>query len=300
MFGCTYPGNSDVLSVVCSTFVQYDWCREILGDCADNTELSLLADNGLDIHSYQPSAEDIIKIATCDVLIYIGGTSDKWIAEVLAENPDPDRVVISLLDTVGNNLKLEELPNGVHQDHDHGHNHTIDEYDEHVWLSIKNAKVICKKIADALSLADIENKDLYSENFQKYSKQLDALDNEYLSAVRSAKNNTLIFADRYPFRYLLDDYSLNCYAAFPGCSSETNASFETIATLSSKLRELSLKYLVTIEKSDQSVAHAVISASDVQDVQILSLDSMQSVSDNSSSYINIMKKNLDVLKIALN
>ncbi len=300
MYGCSYTENNDGLSVVCSTFVQYDWCRELLGERANDTDLVLLADNGLDIHSYQPSAEDIIKIATCDVLIYIGGTSDKWIKEVLEENPNPDRKVVSLLDAVGDDLKLEVLPSGAQHQHDPDGSHTADEYDEHVWLSLRNAKVICEKITAALSDADSANKELYSENLKKYSSQLDALDNEFISAVQSAKNNTLIFADRYPFRYLLDDYSINCYAAFAGCSSETNASFETIATLSSKLRELSLSYLITIENSDQSIARAVISAADAQDIEVLSLDSMQSVSDTGSSYINIMKKNLDVLKTALN
>ncbi len=300
MHGCSYTENNDGLSVVCSTFVQYDWCRELLGERANDTDLVLLADNGLDIHSYQPSAEDIIKIATCDVIIYIGGTSDKWIKEVLEENPKPDRKVISLLDAVGDNLKLEVLPDGAQQEHHHDGSHTVDEYDEHVWLSLRNAKVICEKITAALSAADSENKELYSENLKSYTAQLSSLDREYLSAVQSAKNDTLIFADRYPFRYLLDDYSINCYAAFSGCSSETSASFETIATLSSKLRELSLGYLITIENSDQSIARAVISAADAQDVEILSLDSMQSVSERGSSYISIMKQNLDVLKTALN
>ena len=300
LYGCSYTGNNDGLIVVCSTFVQYDWCRELLGERADDTTLTLLADNGLDIHSYQPSAEDIIKIATCDVIIYIGGTSDKWIREVLEENPKPDRKVISLLDAVGDNLKLEVLPDGAQHEHEHDGSHAVDEYDEHVWLSLRNARVICEKISDALSAADPENKELYSENLKSYTAQLSSLDREYLSAVQSAKNNTLIFADRYPFRYLLDDYSINCYAAFAGCSSETSASFETIATLSSKLRELSLGYLITIENSDQSIARAVISAADAQDIEILSLDSMQSVSERGSSYINIMKQNLDVLKTALN
>ena len=177
------------------------------------------------------------------------------------------------------------------------------EYDEHVWLSLKNAKVLCKAIADNLSEIDPENKDVYIQNEKDYAAKLDALDQEYQTTVDASTQKTLLFGDRFPFRYLVDDYGLDYYAAFVGCSAETEASFETIKFLSEKVDELGLKNVMTIEKSDQKIAKTIIENTKDKNQSILTLDSMQSTTSddvkNGTTYLSVMEKNLEILKEAL-
>ena len=177
------------------------------------------------------------------------------------------------------------------------------EYDEHVWLSLKNAKVICDAIEKDLADLDPDNADAYAKNLEDYTGQLDALDQEYQTAVDAAPQKTLLFGDRFPFRYMVDDYGLTYYAAFVGCSAETEASFETITFLAQKVDELGLKNIMTIEKSDQKIAKTIRDNTKNKDQNILTLDSMQSTTSddvkNGETYLSAMKSNLEVLKEAL-
>ena len=302
---------ADTLQIITTIFPEYDWVRNVLGDNPAEIEVMQLLDNGVDLHSYQPTADDILKLSGFDLFIYVGGESDKWVEDALKEAVNKNMVTISLLEALGDAVKEEELVEGMEADHEHeheeehehDHEHEEVEYDEHVWLSLRNAAVLCQKFADAISALDPENTALYQENAAAYIEKLNALDAEYRKAVSDAPVHTLLFGDRFPFRYLTDDYGLDYYAAFSGCSAESEASFETIIFLTRKINELDLKSVMTIEGKDHRIAQTIVQNTDSKDQQILTMDSMQSTtskdSANGTTYLSIMEKNLEVLKEAL-
>ena len=298
--------DTDQLSIVCTIFPEYDWVKNLLGDEAKNAELTLLLDSGVDLHSYQPTADDIIKISTCDMFIYVGGESDAWVEDALKEATNKDMVVINLLEVLGDSVKEEEVVEGMEaeEEPDAEKQEEEPEYDEHVWLSLKNAKLLCSYIAQQLALIDEANAQRYTNNADAYIAKLDALDAEYQTAVDSARVKTVLFGDRFPFRYLVDDYGLAYYAAFIGCSAETEASFETVAFLAEKVDELELHSVLTIEGAGHRIAETIIGNTAEKDQAILTMDSMQSTTSadaaNGATYLSIMQSNLDVLKTALN
>ena len=470
--------KNDKLSVVATIFPEYDWVCEILGDKAENVEVTMLLDNGVDLHSYQPTIDDIAKISDCDMFIYVGGESDGWVKNALKNAKNDKMKVINLLEVLGDSVKTEELVEGMQEEeHDHAHHHeeiteadienrslsdfsgewkslypyiddlgeyfehkaeedddktttketyiekykiswfceadkiSIDgnkiiftysdgktysadykysgyriktnedgkiasvryqfetdengapkyvqfndhghepqksehfhiyfgdngfdalmdaknnpffvksalstneileelmgheheeEKDEHVWLSLKNAKILCKAIADNLSEIDPQNKDIYSANVSAYIKKLSALDEEYKKMANASIRKVVLFGDRFPFRYLADDYGLDYYAAFVGCSAETEASFETIAFLSKKTDELRLPCVLTIEGVNHKIADTVVANTSAKNQKVLTMDSMQATTSsdvkNGATYISVMEKNLDVLREAL-
>ena len=311
--------NGKKLKVVTTIFPEYDWVMQILGDKADKADVTMLLDKGVDLHSYQPSTADISKISEADVFIYVGGESDEWVKDVLKQAKNKNLKVINLMDVIGDKAKEEEVKEGMQaeDEHDHDkdkdhdekhdqdkeHDHDKDEYDEHDWLSLKNAKIFTKKISDVLSEVDKDNAKTYKANYKNYAKKLDELDKKYAEAVSSAKVKTLVFGDRFPFRYLVNDYGLDYYAAFVGCSAESEASFETVTFLAKKIDELGLKHILTIEGKNHKIAKAVIENTKNKSQKILTLDSMQSTTSNDvkngATYLGIMEKNLEVLKKAL-
>ena len=479
----TGESDSNKLSVVTTIFPEYDWVKEILGDKAESTDLTMLLDNGVDLHSYQPTADDIVKISDCDLFIYVGGESDKWVDDALKEATNKDMKVIDLLEVLGDSVKTEETVEGM-QETEHAHDHskevstfedhevqdrslsdwagswqsaypfaldgtlddafaamaeegemTADEYktyyqngyktditniniegdhiaftyedgkkvgsdykyigyyiqnwstgtkaamyrfeavdrtsgapiciefndhmiesaapehfhirmsnesfdaiidpekswptffpadmtgedlcehmeghghdhgeekDEHVWLSLKNAKTLVGAIADALQELDPDNKDTYAANASAYIEKLSALDGAYQSAVDSAARKTVLFGDRFPFRYLVDDYGLSYYAAFAGCSAESEASFETVSFLAKKVDELKLPCVLTIEGKNHKIAETIVENTAEKNQKILTMDSMQSMTSkdaaNGATYLSVMEQNLSVLKEAL-
>ncbi|MCR5147927.1 MAG: ZinT/AdcA family metal-binding protein [Eubacterium sp.] len=496
-------GADESLKIVTTIFPEYDWVKTILGEKAENAEMTLLLDNGVDLHSYQPTTEDIMKIKDCDMFIYVGGESDEWVEDVLASTENDDMVVINLLDVLGDSVKAEEIVEGMEHEHDHehskevstfedtevqdrelsdwegdwqsayplvldgsldeawehkaedgdmtaaeykeyytkgyktdytaisihdnkisftdnkgnvtesaykyngfyiqnwstgtkaamyrfeaedkeagtpiyiefndhiiepadaehfhirmsnesydaivdpegnwptffdaslspegvceeviGHGHNKDdeeeddhedaehedgeeheheeEMDEHVWLSLKNASVLCKEIATQLGTIDETNKELYMSNYEAYRAELESLDAEYQAVVNAGSKDTILFGDRFPFRYMVDDYGLNYYAAFAGCSAESEASFETVIFLVGKVDELGLSAIMTIEGNDHKIAETIKENTKSGDQKILTLDSLQSITskdiEEGTTYISVMKKNLEVLKEAL-
>lgn len=317
---CSSPAGTgdDKISIVTTIFPEYDWVMNVLGSNPANAEVTLLLDNGVDLHSYQPTAEDIMKIATCDMFIYVGGESDRWVEDALSEAVNKDMVVINLLEVLGDSVKEEEVVEGMQEEDEHDHNHDEDEdgehhhhdeneteYDEHVWLSLKNAVICTEAISHALQdKVDPDNSIEYAENSAEYTGKLLSLDEEYKETIGNSRMNTLLFGDRFPFRYLTDDYDLNYYAAFAGCSAETEASFETVTFLAGKVDELNLGCILTIETSDGKIAETIRDNTSTGDQKILVLDSLQSVTmddiNNGVTYLSIMKDNLNVLSEALN
>ena len=302
----TTENTDKKLNIVTTIFPEYDWTRAILGDRADDVNLTMLLDNGTDLHSFQPAVKDIMKVSSCDLLIYVGGESDQWIEDALESAQNKDMKTINLMEVLGDSIKEEEAVEGMQEsehDHDHG-DEEEKEYDEHVWTSMRNAEVICDAIADTLEEMDPENKEIYQSNVETYKEKLSALDEEYQETVDNAKQKTLVFADRFPFRYLVDDYDLSYYAAFSGCSAESEASFKTVTFLAEKVDELGVKSVLTMEKSDDRIAQTVIENTKAKDQKILQLNSMQSITSeeiaDGATYLSVMEDNLGVLKEALN
>ena len=294
------------LKIVTTIFPEYDWTRAVLGEREADVELTMLLDNGTDLHSFQPAVKDIMKVSGCDLLIYVGGESDEWIEDALKSAQNKDMKTINLMEVLADSIKEEETVEGMQEnEHEHGHEHEDEkEYDEHVWTSLRNASAVCDAIAETLEEMDPENKDVYASNVAAYQQKLSNLDTEYQNTADSARQNTLLFADRFAFRYLVDDYGLNYYAAFSGCSAESEASFKTVTFLAGKLDELGLKTVLTIEKSDDRIAQTVIENTETKDQKILELNSMQSITSDEIAdgvtYLSVMEDNLDVLKEALN
>ncbi len=302
--GATSQGSSDSkkLKIVTTIFPEYDWVRNIVGEKDNNIELTMLIDNGVDLHSYQPSTDDIVKISKCDIFIYVGGESDEWVDDALKQSSNKDMTVIDLLDVLGDRVKEEEHKEGMqHEEEDEEEEEK--ETDEHVWLSLKNASALCEHICDKICDKDEANKDTYKANTKSYIQKLDKLDMQYKDAADNAKSKTLVFADRFPFRYMVDDYGLDYCAAFAGCSAECEASFETVIFLAKKVDELGLKNIFQIEGSKSNIAKTVKDNTKSKDQNIVTLDSLQSVTkkdvDGGVTYLGEMEKNLSVLRDAL-
>lgn len=290
--------HAKALNITAAIFPVYDWVREITK--GTDSDIKLLLDNGVDLHSYNPSVDDIVRISTCDVFIYVGGESDEWVKNALRNVTNKNQIVINLLDVPGDSVKTEETVEGMqHEHHEHAH-----ESDEHVWLSLRNAEVICRYISDKLSDIDPEHKEIYNSNTSAYIKELSELDMKYHEVINSSSRKILLFADRFPFRYMADDYGLKYYAAFSGCSAESEASFETVKFLAEKTDELNLPCVITIDGTKHKIAETVIANTKAKNQNILVLDSMQSTTlndiKNGESYLSVMKRNLEVLKAALN
>ncbi len=314
LIGCTAQPqrlvNDDKIDIVCTSFPIYDWVNEAIGENAERFNVSLLAQNG-DFHSFQPAAADMVKIHICDLLVCIGGISEQWIDDVVKYRGIQ---TLRLFDTVPENEKLSADGNHNH-DADH-EGHSDNEYDEHIWLSLRFAEKMVNAICQEISVLDKQGESVYQNNAEKYIKRLKVLDNEYKKAVAESEDKTIIFADRFPFLYLTEDYGVESVAAFPGCSTDTDASFETVVRLSEKVKALDKKTILVLENSDRTVANAVIGASGNENIQIAVMNSCQSIVPQSvndaetkkiqgrdladgADYIAIMEENLKAFREAL-
>lgn len=289
------------IQIVTSIFPEYDWLMNIAGPSNNKIIPKLIVKNGVDVHSYQPSAKDIMDITTADILMYVGGESDKWITEALKNKSNENMIVLNLMSLIQNNLKEEEIIPGMEADRK---DDSEAEYDEHIWFSINNAEICVTQLCNALVTLDPENAAEYVERTQKYIASLKELDAEYKSVLADSKLDTIIVCDRFPFRYLTDDYNIKYYAAFPGCSAESEASFETVSFLASKIDEINTNKVIILESSKDKLAKTIINASSHKMADILVLDSMQSTTlseiFNGKTYISAMKSNLEILQKALN
>lgn len=278
------------LSLVVTVFPEYDWVKNILGET--DASISVLMDSGVDLHSYQPSADDLIRIKTCDLFVYVGGESDEWAEKAL---DGAKGQTLCLLDVLGEKALAEETVEGMEAEEEEE-----EAADEHVWLSLKNASLFSDALCEKLAALKPDAAEAFRANAAAYKEKLAALDGEYEKAVAAASGKTLLFADRFPFRYLTEDYGLSYYAAFSGCSAESEASFETIAFLAGKADELNLPALLTLEGSDGKIAETVLNTTKNKTAKILTMDSLQSTTTRTGTdYLTVMEKNLAVLRQAL-
>ena len=286
------------LRIVCTSFPQYDWVRVILGERAKDAEVSFLLSTGVDLHSYQPTVADIASISGCDLFVFTGGESENWARDAL-ENVEAPKRVVSLMDALGDAARPEEWAEGMQAEAEE----EDEALDEHVWLSLKNAKTLVSALCDALCALDGANEGLYRQNAEAYLEKLDALDGKYAALTAGAEVKTLVFADRFPFLYLTKDYGLSYYAAFPGCSAESEATFQTVVFLAGKLNELELDRVCVIETSDTALARTVLSASGRTNGEIVVFQSLQGTTlrqaEAGFSYLAAMEENLSALESAL-
>ena len=295
------------VSVVTTIFPVYDWVRQIVGDRAESFELTMLLDNGADLHSYQPTTQDIVKVKMCDIFIYVGGVSDeKWVESVLSQAENEDMIVINLMDVLesAGAIREEEEKEGMESEQDHDSEEEGVEYDEHIWLSLRNAVKCCEYIGEKIGEKAGNASEACAANTKAYIEKLNALDKEYENAVDSATGvKTLVFAGRFPFRYMFEDYSLDYYAAFSGCSAEVEASFDTIVFLARKIDELGVSSIIQLENADGKLASTVRETTKAKNQTTLTMNSLQSTTsqdvENGASYLSIMEQNLGVLKDAL-
>lgn len=329
--------KDDEISVVTNIYPSYDWVKEIAKDT--NVTVKNLTDKGINLHNFEPSAEDITSIKNANLFVYVGGESDEWAPDAIKESPNV--TAINMMEVLKDNIKPEEVVEGM-EDEDHDHDHDEDEHDEdehdeddhdedehdedehdededehdehhhhhhddevemdeHVWLSLKNAKLVCNEICENLKKLSPKYADKFDENLKAYVEKLDALDKKYSEELSNQKFDTVLFGDRFPFRYLVDDYNLKYYAAFVGCSQESEASFETIVFLANKVDELGLNSIFTLSDSDHKIAETIKENTKTKTQEIRVLNSLESVSSSdNTSYLEIMEENLDTLKAGLN
>ena len=289
--------KSDKIEILCTIYPQYDWVKNIVGEC-DNVEVRLLVGSGADVHSYQPSVKDVVNIKRSDAVILIGGEADAWVFEAL-EGSQSEIIALMELDGMALHSVSDEC---IAEEHDHGHDHGHDHYhdnviDEHVWLSVANARTACRAICEWLCEADGENAELYRENTKKYVSELDALDKSFEELAEGA-HKPVIFADRFPLVYLFEDYGISYFAAFAGCSADAEADFDTVTRLAKKLGESESEYIAVCESSDKRLAESVMGAAGTE-CDIVVFDSMQSVTERQTedgyNYIDAMRTNLDAL-----
>ncbi|MBQ7703575.1 MAG: zinc ABC transporter substrate-binding protein [Firmicutes bacterium] len=285
------PGNiaddqTETISIVTTVFASYDWTGNLIKGQEDKFDLRFLTDSGVDLHSFQPGVAEIAAVTDCDLLIRTGGESESFIDDIEAGGSF-NGTEINLLEILGSDAIMVDGEEG-------------EEPDEHVWLSLRNAEEFSRAICEALRELDPENAELYQSNLIEYLAELEQLDLEYRDMVGDGTFE-VVMGDRYPFVYLFRDYGIGCYAAFNGCTSETNASFETVTDLAKKVDELGLRYVLTVEGSDLKVAQAIINVTGTRDQEILELDSMQTVSkrdiEEGKTYLSAMKADLEVLRL---
>lgn len=303
------------LKIITTIFPQYDFTREIVKDKAD---VQMLLKPGAEAHSYEPSPQDIKDIEESDILIYVGGENDVWVEKVLASlNKKPSTFkLIDMVETVDEVIKegMEDSHDHSHEDEihkhdeekhdDHNHEHEAHthegEIDEHVWTSLKNAALITERLAKIYGAQDVENADFYNQNAQSYIEKLNALDQKFMEVVKNGNRKTILFGDRYPFRYFSDDYDLDYYAAFSGCSTDSEASAATIKFLIDKVNEEKIPVVFALELSNEKIADAITDATDAVKLTFNSAHNLTKQQlEAGLTYLQIMEQNVESLKEAL-
>ena len=295
--GCSTPSKDEgKVSIVTTIFPLYDWIREITYGIND-VEITLLQDSGADLHNYQPTVADIVKVSECDIFVYVGGESDKWVEDALKTAVNPDMKVINLMDVLADRLFVEEEKEGMEKE---DHREEEAEYDEHIWLSLKNARECVREIGKVISEETGDSGEVFKKT-SSYINKLNRLDKRYQNLTEASALKVMLFADRFPFIYLFRDYGIDYYAAFKGCSAESEASFETVSFLAGKVSELQLNHVMILENGNRKLAETVIRNSSRADCSIDELNSMQSaVLQDGVTYLEIMENNLKVLERVLN
>lgn len=299
MLGISACGSADVksdngkINIVATIFPEYDFARAVAGD---NANIKMLVSPATEIHSFEPSPQDIAAVQNADLFIYIGGEGDAWVEKILSAVDTSKMTVLKMMDTVS--VVEEEIVDGMEAEEESDSDEI--EYDEHIWTSPKNAMSMVNAICGAISEIDKENADIYEKNAAAYNAEIQAVDDEIKQVVDAASKKMLVFGDRFPFRYFADEFGLSYYAAFPGCSGETDASAATVAKLVKRIEENSLPAVFYVELGNHAMADSIANQTGTK---ALMLHSCHNVSkedfDNGVTYVDLMKNNVETLKEGL-
>ena len=290
--GCANERETDKINIVCTTAPAYDWVTEILKGRETNFLIELLGYGG-ELHSYEPTVKDMVMLHDSDLFVKVGGVTESWTEEIVFSEKTK---VVKLFDF----LDEKDLLLNSHEGHHHGEDHDFNEYDEHIWLSLKLSQKAVWGLTESICEIDPEFSEIYKKNGTEYIEKLERLDQEYEDTVSPYKNPTIIFADRYPFSYMMEDYGIFCHAAFEGCSSDASVSAKTVATLISRIEENDKKFVLVLENSKKQVVEAINSSLKDKKVEPLVLNSCQMVKEaRTFDYCEVMRENLKALKKAL-
>lgn len=293
---CTSQNDTDnrdsgKLKIISTVFPPYDLAKQIAGD---NADISILLPPGSESHTYEPTAKEILEIQNCDIFLYIGGENEQWAEKIISSNKSDSVKTVKLIDCVKTLEEADLHEEEHHEEHSH-------EADEHIWTSPKNEQLMLTAVYDAICEADPENKAVYTKNKDSYNEQLSELDKAYKEAIDNAKNKTIIIADKFPFRYLAEEYGLDCYAAFSSCSDESEPSAAAMTSLISKIKELKIPVVYYLEFSSTKVADTLCSETGASSLMLHSCHNVSKEDlEKGISYVDLMKQNLENLKIALN
>lgn len=295
LVGCGGTDKDDGrINIVCSVFPEYDWVRNIVGD-SERISVSVLVSGSTDLHSYNASPMDMVKLKESDIVISAGGISDAWVVDAL--RTDAEGVEHIRLSEIDGMTLYEVTSESLDHVHEHDEHHEHGETDEHLWLSPKNAVTAVRYICERICAIDPDGAEKYRKNADAYIERLTGLDVRMTALSQTMdEDDTVVFADRFPFVYLFEDYGIDYYAAFEGCNTDAGWDTATTVRLAEKLGEVSAEYLFVTESSDERLANSVISAADNKDVRIAVLDSMQSAGGDGTGYVEIMRANVAVLE----
>jgi len=291
-------GNEEKLNVTVTIFPAYDFVRQIAGD---RVNIAMLLSPGAESHSFEPSPRDIITIQKSDLFVFTGGESDAWVERILQSMNTENMSIFAMIDFV--DVVEEEFVEGMEHDHDHDHEEDYcedAEYDEHVWTSVQNAILLIRSIAEILCELDEAHAEFYKENAAAYIEELEKLDAAFSELVEGASRKTIVFGDRFPFRYFADAYDLSYFAAFPGCSTDTEPSAATVAFLINKIRAENIPVVFHIELSNERMANTI---SEETGAKKLLLHSVHNITkrdfDSGIGYLELMRRNIEALREAL-
>jgi zinc transport system substrate-binding protein len=305
--GCstTTEQGSENLNIVCTTYPVYDWVTNLV-EGVDGVNVSYLLNDGVSSHSYEPSADDIIEIGKADLFIFNGGESEEWVESVLETANIEGQEVLCLMDYLKEANMAVPVPHIEGSTYFTEEEHEDDvEYDEHIWLSIKNAGSLVDVIAGKLSLMDSQNSGRYTSNSVNYIAKLTSLDDEYTSMTLSSPSNTWVFASMFPFAYMANDYGITTYAAFSGCSASSEVSFDTITFLSKKVDELGVTHVIVPVGNDTDIEETIAENTNAGSLEVVSIDTLHAITQEEAdsgevSYLSTMKNNLELLKPVFN
>lgn len=290
------------IKILCAGFSQFDWVSNIT-EGSKTAEVVSLYKSGVDIHSFQPSAADIINIEECDMFVYNGGESDLPIEDILKNSKNGERLDFNCMLKLGEGVLNEDESVVTEHDHEGEHHHDDEALDEHIWLSVRNAAVLSEKLCEDISKIDPASAELYRKNTDEYIKKLNELDLRFNQEVSKSDKKVMVIADRFPFRYLAADYEIECFAAFSGCSTDTEASFGTVLELANRVKEFDLRYIVSVDGGQTSIADSVCAAAD-RELEVLEMNSLQTVTDKQReeglTYLSAMEENLKTIQTVLN
>lgn len=293
LVGCGNNKENTKYNIVATNFPCYDFARAVIND-VDDISVEMLLKPGSETHDFEPTPKDIIDIKNSDIFIYVGGESDEWIDDILKDIDKDKTKIIRLMDIV--ELYEEETTDGMEEEEEED-----TEYDEHIWTSPVNAIKLINKIKEEIINIDNSNKEIYEKNANNYINEISSIDKEIREIVNSGKRKELVFGDRFPLRYFVEEYELTYHAAFPGCAHETEASAKTITYLINYVKNNNIPVVFHIELSNGKLANTI---ADETGAKVLEFKTAHNITkddfDKGITYIDILKDDKEVLKEALN